>query len=322
MKLTHPKLGDGLLANLIIAGAGRSGTTSLFRYLADHPSVCASSAKEVHFFDKMPPEGLNHESLKRYESYFRHCSPDIPVRVEATAGYLYGGRRTAEAIRSAIPHVKLIFILREPINRAFTVFRKSRTGEPETFQGLSFDDFVAIGLDGEHAEHNAKTHGRAEKIVGRLMQGCYVQFLSEYFAVFPPEQICVLFFDDFAKDVRSVMLKVVEFLCIDPHFYDSYTFHVENRTRSYRIALLHRFANRLNMKLERMLNRYPAGRRSLRKIYNKFNERRNQGDQISELARQRLQKFYEPYNRELYVLLKQQVPNARLPEWIMSARDG
>jgi hypothetical protein len=241
--------------------------------------------------------------------------------MEATPLYLNGGKRIAEAIYSVIPDVKLIFTLREPISRAFTVFRAFRIKEPETFGDLSFDDYVAIGLDSGQAERNVKTHNRAERISSYLADGCYAHFLSEYYGVFPQEQLCVLFFDDFGKDVKSVMLNVTEFLNIDPRFYDSYKFHVENRTRSYRFSLLHRFAYGANMKLERTLNRYPAVRRALRQIYDKLNERKDHEDQISELARLRLQKFYEPHNRELYVLLKQHVPRARLPEWIASAKD-
>jgi hypothetical protein len=317
--LKRPTEVQNFLPNLIIAGTGRAGTTSLFRYLADHPGVCASLVKEVHFFDQKSKDRLNQESLNKYGSYFHHCSPDIPIRMEATPLYLNGGKRIAEAIYSVIPDVKLIFTLREPISRAFTVFRAFRIKEPETFGDLSFDDYVAIGLDSGQAERNVKTHDRAERISSYLTDGCYARFLSEYYSVFPREQLCVLFFDDFSKDVRSVMLKVTEFLNIDPRFFDSYKFHVENRTRSYRFSLLHRFAYGVNMKLERTLNRYPAVRSSLRQIYDKVNERKDHKDQISELAWRQLQKFYEPYNRELYALLKHQVPHARLPEWLARA---
>jgi len=310
-----------LLPNLIFAGTGRAGTTSLFRYLADHPSVCASSVKEVHFFDDKSPDKLDEDDLKKYESYFSHCLPGVPIRMEATPLYLNGGRRIAETIRRAIPDVKLIFTLREPISRAFTVFRSNRNKEPQTFGDLTFDDFVAIGLDGEQVERKVKTINRAERISSYLADGCYARFLSGYYDVFPHEQLCVLFFDDLGKDVQNVMLKVTDFLKIDPHFYDSYTFHIENRTRSYRFSLLHRFAYGVNMKLESVLNRYPAARSSLRQIYNKVNERGDQGEQISELARRRLQKFYEPHNRELYAMLKQHIPQYKLPEWIVSSRD-
>ena len=308
------------LPNVILAGTGRAGTTSLFRYLADHPSVCASMVKEVHFFDEMSPDGLNQDNLKKYESYFRHCASDIPIRMEATPQYLYGGKRVAEAIRCVIPDAKLIFTLREPVSRAFTVFRAFRTSEPETFGGLSFDDFIAAGLDGESAEGNGKTPDRVERIskllAQILAQGHYARFLSEYYGVFPREQICVLFFDDLVRDVRSIMLKVTEFLNIDSHFFDSYAFHIENRTRLYRYQALHRFAHKFNLKLERTLNRYPAVRRGIRQIYDTVNTSRDEGEHISEHARRRLQKFYDPCNRELYALLKEQVPHARLPEWI------
>jgi hypothetical protein len=319
--LNEPTGLQSFLPNLIIAGTGRAGTTSLFRYLADHPSVCASSVKEVHFFDHKTLDTLDKNDLKKYESYFSHCLPDIPIRMEATPQYLEGGKKIAEAIRRVIPDVKLIFSLREPISRAFTVFRAFKLKEPETFGDLSFDDYIAIGLDSGQAERNVKTHERAERISSYLADGCYARSLSEYYSVFPREQLCVLFFDDFGKDVRSVMLKVTEFLNIDPRFFDSYKFHVENRTRSYRFSMLHRFAYQVNMKLEWTLNRYPAVRRLLRQIYDKVNERKDHDVQISELARRRLQKFYEPHNHELYALLKQHVPHARLPVWVASANE-
>ncbi|MEW6715877.1 MAG: hypothetical protein AB1345_00005, partial [Chloroflexota bacterium] len=79
---------------LIIAGTTRAGTTSLFKYLSDHPDVCAASVKETGFFldadypNPPPTKYRAEDGLSRYESYFSSC-PEKPVRLEATPGYLY-----------------------------------------------------------------------------------------------------------------------------------------------------------------------------------------------------------------------------------------
>lgn len=308
------------LPNLYIAGTGRAGTTALFRYLADHPRVCASSVKEVHFFDRVRVEDLDDEQIEKYAAHFSHCSTEATIRMEATPTYLYGGKAAAEAIRSITPDAKLIFSLREPVSRAFTVYRANKIREPDVFGDLSFDDFVTIGLE-YRSGGRTDAHPRAEMIAGRLEQGCYAGFLSAYYAAFAPEQICVLFFDDLASDVRSVVYRVAEFLGIDRHFYDSYVFSVENRTRSYRFPLLHRVAFETNLKLERTLNRYPAVRRRLREIYNMLNEHKGNSETVSEWARERLCQFYESHNRDLFLLLKPYVPKERMPRWVRGGRD-
>lgn len=323
MRITGPS--RGLLPNAILAGTGRAGTTSLFRYLADHPAVCPSSVKEVHFFDQTRSNCLDAESLERYESYFRHCTPDARIRLEATPQYLYGGKETAETIRRVMPGVKLIFTLREPVSRSFTIFRAFKLAEPEIFGELSFDDFVTIGLDGLRAGRDAQMDNRARRISRLLeeliVQGHYARFLAEYWNVFRPEQLCIVFFDDIGKDVRAVMRRICGFLHIDPHFYDSYTFHVENKMRSFRSIRLHRVAFEANMRLERWLNRYPAVRRTVRDLYTAINEQRNEDDRLSDHARRRLQEVYEPYNGELAALLARWTSDAAMPAWIVSTRD-
>ena len=76
-----------MLPNIIIGGAQKAGTTSLFRYLSAHPFVCPSKIKEIHFFLKHK-NVVNDESIKEYESFFSLCTLNQLIRVEASPLYL------------------------------------------------------------------------------------------------------------------------------------------------------------------------------------------------------------------------------------------
>lgn len=303
------------LPSLIIAGTGRAGTTSLFRYLASHPSVCASSVKEVRFFSEWHRDSA---SLETYASYFSHCSADVVVRMEASPQYLYGGERLARSIRDVLPDVKLIFTLREPVSRAFTVFRALKTNEPAAFGDLSFDDFVALGLRCGQGGDGVSGTSRVGRIAGYLDEGRYVSYLAGYISVFPREQVLVLFFDDLSRDARAYMRRVAEFLSIDAGFYDSYSFSIENRTRSYRFPRLHRLAHGINLKAERLLNRAPMVRRSIRDLYNFVNERPDD-TRVSAMTQSQLRSFYDAHNNDLCRLLREVMGYTVLPEWLTSA---
>ena len=76
------------LPNLVIAGVSRAGTTSLFRYLAQHPDVGTSDVKELRYFSAVR-HGQPLEPLDMYAAHFKACTQAFAV--EATPGYFYGG---------------------------------------------------------------------------------------------------------------------------------------------------------------------------------------------------------------------------------------
>ena len=123
------------LPNCIIGGTGRAGTTSLFRYLSDHRDVCPASVKETQFFIQYveDPE----QNLPVYESYFSHCSDEVPIRMEATPHYLQWAEKVAPYMSKIIPDVKLIFILRNPVDRMKTLYKvRANEGKESSFQNF------------------------------------------------------------------------------------------------------------------------------------------------------------------------------------------
>src|SRR4051795_9628055 len=117
--------GPEQLPNLLIAGVSKAGTTSLFRYLAQHPDVCASDVKELRYFsalrygEPLAPTG-------DYARHFASCRGER-YRMEATPGYYAGGRLVAEAVESLLPETRVVVSFRDPVQRCWSWYRFVRS---------------------------------------------------------------------------------------------------------------------------------------------------------------------------------------------------
>src|SRR5579863_751660 len=118
------------MPNFFIVGAARSGTTSLDRYLSQHPQIYIAPKKEVHFFaaNHFPHTGPGDEWLNKrviheeeqYEQLFAGVTDEKRIG-ETSAYYLYL-QGTAERIAHSIPAAKILILLREPIDRAYSAY--------------------------------------------------------------------------------------------------------------------------------------------------------------------------------------------------------
>src|SRR5688572_28049600 len=122
--MTPGKYPQKKLANLIIAGVNKAGSTSLFHYLSAHPAICGSRDKETcYFLPVLYNEPL--APISRYESQFSGCGPSR-YRLEATPGYITGGKRMVETISETLGSVKIIIILKEPVDRLVSFFKRKK----------------------------------------------------------------------------------------------------------------------------------------------------------------------------------------------------
>jgi hypothetical protein len=179
------------MINFIGIGAQKSGTSWVYSCLYDHPEICAP-IKELHFFSR--PRWS--KGVAWYENHFRSCDHGV-LRGEFSTSYLYTPG-TAERIKSLYPEVKLIAILRNPIDRAFSQYRNAIKGG-EIHESCTFD-----------------TYCKTEKSV--LEQGLYAEQLARYDALFTREQILVLVYEDTKKDPVGFMRRIYEFLGVDATF--------------------------------------------------------------------------------------------------------
>lgn len=205
--------------NVLVIGASRSGTTSLYNYLAQHPEVFMSPVKEARFFsyegqtvDFQGPADrytINRDTVTDPEAYRALFAgrTDEPVAGEASPIYLYDASTPAR-IEAHVPHCKLIATLRDPVERAYSDFLNMvRLGwEP-------LRDFETA-LDRE-AERRAAHWG---PFYHYSAKGFYGEQIQRYLDRFPREQLLIFPFDALKRDTAGLMRRVYDFLDVDPAF--------------------------------------------------------------------------------------------------------
>src|SRR3954452_21837040 len=114
--------GSERLPNLGIAGVSKGGTTSLFRYLAQHHDICPSEVKEVRYFEPLR-YGEALASIETYARRFEHCA-GRRYRMEGTPSYFGGGRSVASAVRETLgDDARVLVCLREPVRRCWSWYQ-------------------------------------------------------------------------------------------------------------------------------------------------------------------------------------------------------
>ena len=206
--------------DFIIIGAQKCGTTSLYRNLVKHPQILESFTKEVHYFD------LNYQkNYAWYKAHFPlqlwHWIKDLfsgskSITGEASPYYIYhphAARRTAQAI----PHVKLIVILRNPVDRAYSEYQHQRrvNFEPEaSFEKAIEMEKQRLGGELEKLLEDESYRSYEHQRHSYVSRGLYARQLKEWFSCFPMNQFLILKSEDFFTEPESVFRKICRFLDI------------------------------------------------------------------------------------------------------------
>jgi hypothetical protein len=248
---------------LIIGGAPKAGTTSLFKWLSAHHEVCASSIKETRFFldlDYPLPSAARFDgtNLDEYESFFAHCPADRYLRVDSTPDYLYS--RNALRIAELLPQAKIVFLLREPVDRMVSWYKYARQRNLID-EKMGLDDYVKSQL-GCPIASETPPHLRA------LDQCKYEKYLPAFRLAFG-DRLMELDFEDIKRDPISVIKKICVFANIDPAFYEGFQFNAENVSRSARFPQLEAMYNNARRKLAYASHAHPRIK-ALLKIANKL----------------------------------------------------
>ncbi|MFK7946506.1 MAG: sulfotransferase [Saprospiraceae bacterium] len=177
----------------LVIGAEKSGTTWLYNQLNLHPDVYVPLTKETHFFNK---KNSNLENIDNYQlgwnwynSFFKGYNGESAVG-EVTPMYICDDL-AAERIHKSIPDVKIIFILRNPIKRAYShywmAFRKNHI--KTSFEKVVLDKEIRV-----------------------IQRGLYYKQLKKYYNLFPPDQIMGFEFDDFFLNQDVNLRKISNFI--------------------------------------------------------------------------------------------------------------
>lgn len=210
-----------LLPDWLIIGTQKGGTTSLYEYLITHPDVGGASRKEVHFFDLKWEKGVDW-----YRTHFpttlqaqaRERETGRPFHVlEGTPYYMFHPA-APERVRQVLPEVRLMAVLRNPVDRALSHYHHERRAGRET---LTFEEAIereTERLSGTHAgldeadEAARKHHWRH----AYLARGRYAEQLERWLRAFPREQLLVLNSERFYADTAAEMERVMRWLNVPP----------------------------------------------------------------------------------------------------------
>jgi hypothetical protein len=193
------------LPNFIMIGVAKGGTTSVSRYLAQHPQVFMCPIKATNFFgyedardwkwhDEGDPPLLRNfpvRTFEEYEAMFAGAKDELAIG-EVSPQYIRCPT-AARRIRERIPHVKLVASLRNPADRAFSGFlMRTRRGEP---------------VDSFYKELTAQS--------SHVKEGFYYRRLKRYLDLFPREQLKIYLFEEFKKDAGRIVNELFGFLGVD-----------------------------------------------------------------------------------------------------------
>jgi hypothetical protein len=218
--------------NFFLVGAMKAGTTAVFESLGLHPHVYCSPIKEPNFFSdefrfvEVSPKNLRrrsqfdvnayvkgpmdrpvHGALVRdpatYYALFR-LAKDYAAIGEASTSYLYSNS-AARNIHAAVPHARIIMILRNPVDRAISQYHM------ESRIGLVNDRFGSL------LEQDLSTSGNTFRTFGMYVDvGRYVKQIRRYSAFFPANQIKIVLYDDLSSNFDGVTDDILRFLDVDP----------------------------------------------------------------------------------------------------------
>jgi len=217
LKFRHITSSIRLLPSFIIIGFPRCGTTSLYNYLIEHPSIAPPLSKEIRFFGQYYDEDINW--YKRYFPTLLHKYKikknfrDYFMTGEGSGTYVHHPL-APNRIKKAIPHVKLIVLLRNPVDRAYSQYFKI---VEQGRDNLSFENAIEI--------ESKRIRGEWEKMINNqnyysmeyhnfsyLSAGIYVDKLKLWFNSFDKEKILIIRSEDLYNDPPLIFKKTLKFL--------------------------------------------------------------------------------------------------------------
>jgi hypothetical protein len=208
------------LPSVLIVGAQKAGTTSLFNYMVQHPDVLAPMSKEIHYFDLNYAKGIGWYRARFPYSYrLRNGS----VTLDASPYYLFHPLVPERAARQ-LPQVKLIALLRNPIDRAYSHYQHEVRGGRES---LSFAEAIRreperLAGEEQRLRSDPGYYSYNHHRYSYALRGRYLEQLRRWVACYSREQLLVLQSEWLFQEPAAASKAVYEFLGLSPHLLDGY----------------------------------------------------------------------------------------------------
>ena len=193
--------------NLFILGAAKSGTTTLYNYLKSHPSIYLSAIKEPTFFCE------DFQVVKNPIKYFELFDPVTNEAYvgEASHGYL-SDPKVAKLLRTLFPNSKFILTLRNPAERAYSLYNHMKRYRFERLN--TFEKALAIEADRMYSKKFRNNNPQYFHNFLYFESGKYGSQIQRYLSLFDKNQFLFLKYDDLIKKPDETLSKIYNFLDI------------------------------------------------------------------------------------------------------------
>lgn len=231
--------------DLLIIGAGRSGTTTIYKYLEEHQQICFSKIKEIHYFSI---NELFEREDNYYHSFFKHYNNEKIIASADT--YLLIDKDAPKKILNYNPNMKFIIMFREPVSRTFSGYNYAiNNGYLDS--KISFIE--SIKNEKELLKKDLSIEQKNN--ICNAEQSLYSKHLKYYEQFFPKKNFLLLETQELKDNLNSFLKKTSSFLKIKP-FETKNTEIIANKGTSVKSKKLQQF----------LLNRNTKGRKLIRKI--------------------------------------------------------
>ena len=288
-----------VVPDLIIAGAPKCGSTSIFDWLSSHPEVCASSVKETYFLmdDAYPlvrkENNVHINGIEGYSNFFSHCSPNDKLLIEATPDYLY--QETAlDVLASLESPPNVLFILRKPSERVYSLYQFARNNVSSIPKNTGFREFIEAVMI-----YDDRSFLQGRRILQQsLRHSQYVEYLAQWIFRLN-KHVHVVLFEDMRDSPKEFMVSLASQFGLDSAYFEDFDFMVRNKTYAIKQQSLHKLKRRLSSFL-------PLGayRQLLRAIYAMLNTQATLSKSADDVeVLENLDRYFVGFNRELENLL-------------------
>ncbi len=284
-------------------GAQKCATSWIAQCLNEHPKICLSNPKELHFFNKKglfyhePTDWKYSKGIKWYKSHFNHCKNDN-LKGEFSTHY-YHDPETPKLIYKHFPKAKLIFVVRNPIERLISSYFEGKfTGKlkrrlPSFKKVIKTEpDFIASGL--------------------------YINHIKNFLKYFPRKQLFVLIYEDIEKDSLKFIQKIYKFLEVNDKFNPPSLNKAVNPTGPKTSPIRSIFIHSKNMFMQSRVKKItttilkPLGITKLLKFiilkpiikFMRLTSKNKKRPSVRSSIRKYLNEIYQPYNKQLEKFIK------------------
>tara|TARA_B100001146_G_C16177541_1_gene433083 strand:- start:1139 stop:1978 length:840 start_codon:yes stop_codon:yes gene_type:complete len=269
-----------MLPSFLIIGGSRSGTTSLFAHLIEHPNIIPGSMKEVYFF-----QYFTNNKTSFYRSHFPIKRKNL-ITCESTSNYFVHPLIPAR-VHKLLPSVKLIVVLRNPVERAYSEFHYTVTlGSEltENFEDVIKSELKRIEIGNKKPELKIENTNYKHFTFSHLRDGLYAQHLERWLKFFSKEQLLVLHTKDLYTNLDQTLAETFEFLNLPKY-------QIENRIEKNKIDKIRPLAGHEQ-------NVYKNIDSKTRTLFNVQNY-----PEMKPETRKFLQDFFRPHNEKLFKMI-------------------